>query len=78
MPNLTDQDIKSIIEAQKEVFLTKDDAKPFVTKADLQFFAAKEDIGDLEAKFNEKFNKIITTLDAIAKNMKDYHQEATA
>jgi len=59
MPTLTADDIKMIVDAQKEIFVSK------------------EDLVGLELKFDEKFDKVMTVLDGIAQNMKDYHEEAT-
>lgn len=54
---LTNQDIQKIIEANKEVFATKDDIKSFTTKEDLKNFATKDDIIGIKEDLNNKFNK---------------------
>lgn len=56
--------------------LTADDIKAIV-EAGKTIYATKEDLAALELKFDQKFDKVITLLDGIAKNMKDYHQEST-
>lgn len=56
--------------------LTPDDIKAIV-EAGKEVYTTKEDLAALDVKFSEKFDKVMTALDAIAKNMKDYHQEAT-
>lgn len=57
--------------------LTPEDIKAIV-QAGKEIYATKEDLATLELKFDQKFDKIITALDGIAKNMLDYHQEAAA
>ena len=56
--------------------LTAEDIKAIV-QAGKEIYATKEDLAVLDLKFGQKFDKVITALDAVAKNMKDYHQEAT-
>ncbi len=56
--------------------LTADDITAIVN-AGKEIYSTKEDLASLELKFSQKFDSVITALDAVAKNMKDYHQEAT-
>lgn len=56
--------------------LTSDDIKAIV-QAGKEIYSTKEDLAALDIKFGEKLNSIANTLDAMAKSMKDYHQEAT-
>ena len=56
--------------------LTADDIKNIV-QAGQEIYSTKEDLASLELKFGEKFDKVITVLDGVAKNMQEYHQEAT-
>lgn len=50
-----------------------------ITKANLKFgkevFTTKEDLGGLKNEMNQKFNKLQTSVDGLAKNIGDYHQE---
>ena len=48
--------------------LTSDDIKAIV-QAGKEIYATKEDLVALELKLDEKFDKVMTALDAIAKNM---------
>ena len=57
---LTNNDIKKIIEAQKDVFYTKDEL-------DENFYSKKE--------LDSKFTKLQTPIDAIAKDNLDKSQE---
>lgn len=55
---LTSEDIQNLINAQKELFVTK------------------EELVTLEYNLNLKFDKLLTAVDAIAKNNKDSGEEA--
>ncbi len=56
--------------------LNADDIKA-ITQAGGEIYSTKEDLAALELKFDQKFDKVLTLLDSVAKNMKDYHQEVT-
>jgi len=74
-------------------FATKDDLKRFATKDDLKGFATKEDlavglfqvrqeaktsIDNLAQKFDNKFDKVMETLDVVVGELKDFRMEQAA
>lgn len=80
---LTNQDIQKIVEANKEIFATKEDIGVFKQETSdkfsklFQIFATKEDIK--EAMINlpnkEDFNSLQTSIDSYAKKSDMYFQE---
>lgn len=75
---LTQDDIKNIVEAHREVFVTKEEMS-------IQFDSIKKnlattsDLLELEERLPNKadMNKILDAVDAYAKQSKDYYQEVT-
>jgi uncharacterized coiled-coil DUF342 family protein len=80
---LTDKDIQKIIEANREVFATKEDFEAFSEEINKRFdklfdvFATKEDLTEAVRNLSTKedFNKLLTTIDAYAKKADTYFQE---
>ena len=70
---LDDNDIKKLIEAQKEIFVTKDDFKSlkgnFATKQDIEnlidVIATKDELSGVEKRLSEKLDVIDKKLDKV-------------
>ena len=64
---IDDNDIKKLISAQKEVFVTKEEFEAFVdvvsTKKDLENFVTKIDLNNVVEKMEKRFDKIDEKLD---------------
>lgn len=76
---LTDQDIQKIVEANKQVFATKEELKGFATKQDLMVI--KEDIKDIKndvGGIRESIQSLILSVDKFVKTTEDLSQEAVS
>ena len=57
---LTNEDIKKLIETQKEVFATKEDISKLATKEDLAKLVTLEEFGQFRVEVNQNFAKVVT------------------
>ena len=78
---LTEEDIKKIIEANREVFATKEDfesLKQGIIEAGMEVFATKEDLQEFMEEMRKSFSDLQTSVDAYAKKADTYFQEMVA
>jgi len=68
---LTNEDIKNIIEAQREIFLTK---KDFVEVGN-EIFLTKEEFESFKEELRKDFSDLQTSIDAYAQKADTYFQE---
>lgn len=73
---LTDEDIKKLVEAQKEVLATKEDLAKVVTLDEFDEFRkeTKEEFNSLR----EAIQSLTISIDKLAKAVEDMHQEYLA
>lgn len=75
---LTDEDVKKLIEANREVFATKEDLEVFASRKELlEIFATREEVvtkQDFE-DLRKDFSNLQTSVDAYAKKADTYFQE---
>lgn len=75
---LTEEDIKKIIEANREVFATKEDfesLKQGIIEAGMEVFATKEDLQEFMEEMKQSFSDLQISVDAYAKKADTYFQE---
>ena len=68
---ITDKDIKKLTDA----FATRKEFQSADTKILDEVFAVRKDLKDLEERMDQKFDKVLTSIDNLAKLLSDYHQE---
>jgi len=77
---LTNEDIKKIIEANREVFATKEDfesLKQGIIEAGMEVFATKEDLQEFMEEMRKSFSDLQASVDAYAQKADTYFQEMT-
>ena len=75
---LDDKDIQKIIEANREVFATKEDfesLKHGIIEAGMEVFATKEDLQEFVEEMKQSFSDLQNSVDAYAKKADTYFQE---
>lgn len=78
------EDIEKIIEANREVFATKEDLERFATKEDLEvvtgellkeIFSTKGDLENFRDEMRVNFSDLLKSVDSYAKKADTYFQE---
>lgn len=73
---LTDEDIKKLIDANREVFVTKEDLAKLVSLEEFGQF--REDVKQEFSNLREVIQALTISVDRLAKAVEDMHQEFAA